>query len=259
MHKLSYQPGTSLVHRLYPVTKLAWLLAASALLFLLTNSILLVFSASLFMGILYWINPDIWRIRGFRFAFFTGLTLLILHILFYKEGQVLFDPGVADLFVITTGGLEMGLRFSSRFMAIISLSYIFVLTTEPSDLAYALMKMGLPYRFGFMLVTALRLAPLLEQEGKTIYQAQLVRGVRYDRDQIKKVFLLVQQFMAPLLISALRRADKLVFSMEGRGFGRYPVRTFRTRTSASYLDILISILISLYFGALLFINFKGLT
>lgn len=258
MHKLSYQPGHSLVHRLYPVTKLAWLLAASGLLFLLTNSTLLVLTAGIFMGILYWINPDIWRVRGFRFAALTSLMLLMLHMLFYKDGQVLLDPGFADHFVITTGGMAMGLRFSTRFNTIISLSYLFVLTTDPSDLAYALMKMGLPYRFGFMLVTALRLAPLLEGEGQTIYQAQLARGVRYDRGHIKKLFLFVQQFMTPLLISALRRADKLVFSMEGRGFGKQSQRTFRRQRCISHLDILISILVSLYFGALLFINFKGL-
>lgn len=255
MHKLSYQPGTSLVHRLYPVNKLAWLLASSGLLFFLTAGTLLVLTAGIFTAILYWINPDIWHTRGFRFAFITGFMLLILHMLFYKDGQVLIDPGGAELFIITTGGLEMGLRFSSRFIAIISLSYIFILTTEPSDLAYALMKMGLPYRFGFMLVTALRLAPLLEQEGGTIYQAQLVRGVRYDRGQIKKGFLLVQQFMTPLLISALRRADKLVFSMEGRGFGKYSKRTFRNRPAKTRLDILISLLLSIYFATLLFLDY----
>ena len=255
MHRLSYQPGTSLVHRLNPVTKLFWLLAASGLLFFLTNSILLVLTASIFTGLLYWIKPDIWRIRGFRFAFLTGLMLFVLHMLFFKDGQILIDPGGADLFVITMGGLEMGLRFSSRFMAIITLSYIFVLTTDPSDLAYALMKIGLPYRFGFMLVTALRLAPLLEQEGKTIYQAQLVRGVRYDRGQIKKVFLLVQQFMTPLLISALRRADKLVFSMEGRGFGKYSNRTFRKRPAQTGLDIPISLILIIFFATLLFLNY----
>jgi energy-coupling factor transport system permease protein len=117
------------------------------------------------------------------------------------------------------------------------------------------MKLGLPYRFGFMLVTALRLAPILEEEGQTIYKAQLVRGIRYDTGGIKKWILIVQQFMTPLLISALRRADKLVFSMEGRGFGKYTTRTFRNQSSPTSLDLIMSIILTLLFTTLILLNY----
>ena len=151
----------------------------------------------------------------------------------------------------------MGLKIGGRFLAIIFLSYIFILTTQPNQLAYSLMKIGVPYRYGFMLVTALRLAPILEEEGQTIYQAQLVRGVRYDKKNIKKLLHLVRQFLTPLLFSALRKADKLVFSMEGRGFGKYPKRTFLDQTSPGYRDILVSIGLLLFFSSLLILNYGG--
>ena len=257
MHKLSYQPGNSLIHQLYPLTKFAWLLAGTVIVFIIQDGWLLMMTALFFTTVLAFINSEIWRIRGFRFAFLTGVGLFVLYLMFEKSGRVLLDPGI-NLLRITSEGVSMGLRFSGRFLAIIMMSYIFILTTDPSDLAYALMKIGLPYRYGFMLVTALRLAPVLEDEGRTIYQAQLVRGIRYDQANPRKVILLAQQFMTPLLISALRRADKLVFSMEGRGFGAQPTRTFRKRPIPTRFDLYISIGLTIYFSALVFLDLTGI-
>lgn len=257
MHKLSYHPGNSLVHRLYPITKFGWLLIGTGLLFFITDGRLLILTSLFYLAILISINRKVYRMRGFKFAFFTGFGLLVLYLLFDKSGRIIFDPGI-KLFSLTTGGLLMGLQFSGRFLSIVFLSYIFIMTTEPSDLAYALMKWGLPYRYGFMLVTALRLSPVLEDEGRTIYQAQLARGVRYDQASPRKLLLIVQQFLTPLLISALRRADKLVFSMEGRGFGKFSKRTFRNRPTPSYFDLIVSLSLLLYFALLLTLNSRSM-
>lgn len=255
MHNLKFKPGNSIIHRLYPLTKLTWLILGSVICFLISNAWLLLFIAFSFLLILLLLNRDILHIRGFRFALLTGAMLLLLYLLFEKSGTILFDPGI-EVLRITSGGLLLGLRISSRFLAVIFLSYIFILTTDPALIAYALMKIGVPYRFGFMLVTTLRLAPVMEEEGKTIYRAQLVRGIQYDRVSLQKIILLTQQFITPLLISAIRRADKLVFSMEGRGFGQYKKRTFLIQASPTYLDFTISFILLLFFTSALLLNFK---
>ncbi|MBG0786221.1 MAG: energy-coupling factor transporter transmembrane protein EcfT [Anaerolineaceae bacterium] len=256
MRKLTFQPGTSFFHMLYPLDKLIWLLLLSALVLIVTKGLLTLLLALLALISLIWLCPQIWIVRGFRLVFFTGIFLFVIYLLFEKTGAVLWDPGI-KLLQITQNGIDAGLLFSSRFLAIVLMSYLFILTTNPSDLAYALMKAGLPYRFGFMLITALRLAPILEDEGQTIYQAQLVRGVRYDQGSLKRIPLLVQQFMTPLLISALRRADKLVFSMEGRGFGQYRTRTFRNRVAPSYRDLIFNILLVALSTFILVFNYGG--
>jgi energy-coupling factor transport system permease protein len=258
MAKLSYLPGSSIAHQLYPLTKFIWLLVATVLVFLIQDGRLLMATAGLSALVLISIDRNLWGMRGFRLVLITGMTLLLLYLVFDKSGQVLFDPGY-QILSITSGGLLMGLRFSGRFLSIVFMSYIFILTTDPSDLAYALMKVGLPYRYGFMLVTALRLAPVMEEEGQTIYRAQLVRGIRYDRGNLRKMVLIIQQFMTPLLISALRRADKLVFSMEGRGFGKQSQRTFRKRPPLTILDLNVSLAMTLYFVMLITLNYWSLT
>jgi energy-coupling factor transport system permease protein len=185
----------------------------------------------------------------------TGFALLLLYLVFDKTGMPLNNPKI-DILRITTDGMAMGLLVSGRFLSIIFLSYIFILTTNPSLIAYTLMIIGLPYRYGFMLVTALRLAPLMEEEGKTIYWSQLVRGVRYDHANPRKIILLVQQFLTPLLISAIRRADHLVFSMEGRGFGQYNKRTFLSRVTPTKLDLMSSLFLVIFYSSLLYLNFR---
>ncbi len=254
MRKLSYRPGGSLAHQLYPLTKFTWLLIITTIVFIIQEGYLLVLTAILGLTILILINPRIWQIRGFRLAIVTGTALFFLYILFDKTGSTIYYPGI-EFLSITSGGLSTGFRFSGRFLTIIFSSYIFILTTDPSDLAYSLMKLGLPYRYGFMLVTALRLAPVMEDEAQTIYRAQLARGIRYDQLSLRRMLLILQQFLTPLLIGALRRADKLVFSMEGRGFGASPHRTFRKRATATQLDLIISVAIFLYFSLVITLNY----
>jgi energy-coupling factor transport system permease protein len=254
MHKLAYIDGNGMIHQLYPITKFFCLLSGTVLHLVMKDYRLICTLAFSLLVLLLLIQPGVWKIKGFRFTFLTGFLLFLLYLVFDKTGSVLVFPS-HKILKITSGGLAMGLRMSGRFLGIIFLSYLFILTTKPNQLAYALMKLGLPYRYGFMLVTALRLSPILEEEGKTIYKAQLVRGVKYDSFQIKKLFLLVQQFMTPLLFSAIRRADKLVFSMEGRGFGKSPSRTFRDQSSLTLLDLYFSLGLLILFTILLLLDF----
>jgi len=253
MHKLTFQAGDTIVHRLYPITKLAWLMAVSILVFFMRSGLLLILSAASLLLLLVLIKTNIWKVRGYRFVLLTGTLLCVLYLLLFKDGRTLISPGIYFLRV-TSVGLEMGLRHSGRFFTVVFTSYIFVLTTNPSRLANALMQLGIPYRFGFMLVTALRLAPILEEEGRTIYQAQLVRGIQYDQAGPRKILLLAQQFLTPLLISSLRRADRLFFSMEGRGFGRFSQRTFRDKSQPTRIDLFCSIGLLIYFAIIIILD-----
>ncbi|HUV74077.1 MAG TPA: energy-coupling factor transporter transmembrane component T, partial [Anaerolineae bacterium] len=116
--------------------------------------------------------------------------------------------------------------------------------TDPSSLAYALMQIGLPYRYGFVLITALRLAPIFEVESNTVYQAQLTRGVKYDVRSPRKFVTLARQLILPLLVSALSKVDELAVSMEGRCFGKYPTRTYRRTTRYTKWDFLALVLLA---------------
>jgi energy-coupling factor transport system permease protein len=231
--RIKYQPGDSFLHRLHPLTKTAWLILGTFLVFQVTNPYPVLAAAILLVVAFPMIGIRFKDIRGTRMFLSTALVLAIVQLLFVREGAILVRFAFITL---TTGGIQAGIYIAGRFLTVILLSYIFVLTTEPNDLAYALMRSGLPYRYGFTLVTALRLVPVFEREGQIVYKAQLARGVRYDIKHPRRIFILARQFILPLLISTLGKVDTLAVSMEGRCFGKYPKRTFLRQIHYSWMD-----------------------
>jgi energy-coupling factor transport system permease protein len=181
------------------------------------------------------------QVRGVRLLATTAFLLGLLQILFVRQGSVLMRVGPL---LVTTGGVQDGIYVAGRFLSVVLLSYLFVLTTDPNDLAYALMRAGLPYRYGFALVTALRLVPIFEQEGQIVYNAQLARGVRYDVRSPRRFLTLARQFFLPLLVSALGKVDALAVSMEGRCFGKYPKRSFLRQVHLARRDIAAAVLLA---------------
>ena len=231
--RITYQPGCSFLHRLHPLVKLAWLLFGTILVFVVRSPWLVLAAVALLVLAFPLAGLRLGRVRGTRLFITTALLLGLLQILFVHEGQTFLRAGPV---AITVGGLQAAVYVAGRFLSVILLSYLFVLTTEPNDLAYALMRAGVPYRYGFALITALRLVPVFEQEGQTVYRAQLARGVQYDIRSPRRFVTLARQFFLPLLVSALSKVDALAVSMEGRCFGKYPARTFVREVHATRLD-----------------------
>jgi energy-coupling factor transport system permease protein len=231
--RITYQPGCSTFHRLHPLVKVAWLLFGTVLVFVVRSPWVVLAVVALLVLIFPLAGLRLARVRGTRLFTTTALLLGLLQILFVRSGEAFLQIGSLT---ITLDGLQAALYVAGRFLSVILLSYLFVLTTEPNDLAYALMRAGVPYRYGFALVTALRLVPVFEQEGQTVYHAQLARGVQYDIRSPRRFVTLARQFFLPLLVSALGKVDALAVSMEGRCFGKYPTRTFVREVHATRLD-----------------------
>ncbi len=223
MQRITFQAGNSFLHRLHPLVKLAWLAGGTAALFILQQPVGVLILLALASIAFPLNNLKIHRVRGLRMFAFTALLLFLTQAMLTNTDAPLLQLGPLH---VTAGGITRGVYTAGRLLSVILISYLFVLTTEPNDLGYALMRAGLPYRYGFMLITALRLVPLFEQEAQTVYQAQLARGIAYDRGGLKRFFTLARQFFLPLLVSAMSKVDALAVSMEGRCFAKYPRRTF---------------------------------
>ena len=201
------------------MVKLAWLLWATVAVFAFTAPALPLVVAAVAAGLLWraGVGPSRWL--GIRLWLPLGVAILVTQMVVVRDGDPLWGP-------VTTGGLVAGVRALGRLLAVVLASALFVATTEPVTLACALMRAGLPCRWGFALVTALRLAPVFRVEAHHIYRAQLARGVAYDSRGPRRWWLLLRNLSLPLLVSALRTAHSLALSMEGRAFGLHPQRTF---------------------------------
>lgn len=248
---IAYQSGDSIVHRLHPLSKAAWLVALSLLLFAIPQIGVVLGVLGLVTALFVFTGLPLARQGGARLALITALGLGLLQLAFTQEGTTLLALGPLT---ITEPGLINALFVAGRFINVVLLSYLFVLTTDPNDLAYALMQAGVPYRLGFALVTALRLVPIFEQEARTVYDAQRARGIAHDVRSPSKILTWLQRLIMPVLNGALRKVDSLAVSMEGRSFGRYPRRTFLEMRAFHRRDTLALILLTAVLAGVLLLN-----
>lgn len=249
MRRLSYVPGSSLLHRLHPICKLLLLLIYTGVVW--TNSHL-PFAAGL-LGLLlisFWAAGLGFMGRSRRIISFSVMILLV-QTLFVRQGAPLCQLNVGRLTVaFWSGGLAAGAVAVLRFLNTIGSSYLFIAMTDPNHLAVALMQAGLPYRQGFMLITALRFLPLFQYELTQIQRAQMAKGIDLEGLGPRKLAAAVRHLLIPLVLSALGKVDSLAISMEGRAFGLHPKRTYRVQCRFSPKDWLILLLFPLLLHSL---------
>jgi energy-coupling factor transport system permease protein len=225
---LIYQEGQSLLHRTHPLVNLMLLICFSITAFITPSaagmSVLLVV-----LLLAYW-AADLgfgFYLRKLRFILFFGSMIFAAQLFWVKEGSLLWTLQMGSLTLqIWSEGLWGGLRIALRFINVIGASYLFVSVTNPNRLAYALMQAGLPYRAGFMLITALRFIPLFHQELAQIRNAQMAKGIDLEGLSPGKLVRSVKYLLVPLVITVLGRVDTLTVSMEIRAFGLHDQREY---------------------------------
>jgi len=225
---LIYINNDSWLHSLHPLVKLIMLICFSISVFAapswLGGTILLILVLVAYhlagLGLTFFY-------RKLRFILFFGVFILIVQVLAVKEGLLIWQLSLGPLtFSVWSEGLLGGLVMMLRFVNIISSSYLFIATTDPNRLAYSLMQIGLPYRFGFMLITALRFIPVFQQELEQVKNAQMAKGIDMEGLSPRQLIKAARYLLVPLVISALSKVDFLSNSMEGRAFGLYIERTY---------------------------------
>jgi energy-coupling factor transport system permease protein len=156
--------------------------------------------------------------------------ILIFSLILFAS-QILLVTNVVWEMRVANGAL-----MSLRFLNIVLASHLFVSTTGAENLAYALMQAGLPYRYGFALLTTMRFVPYFRLEANTVLQAQVARGVEVDRPTPKAIWLMAKHTIIPVTVTSLSKVDSLAISMEGRCFGLHPDRTYRQRIPFHWWD-----------------------
>ncbi len=199
--------------KLNPLTKFITVIMYCGSLFLINNIYVM---AALFTV------PFFLYVRNFKIQKF-----IIIFSLFIFFINALFIQG--DLFY----KIEYSLQIVLRFLGIIFSGMLFS-KEDPNEFAHALMRVGLPYRYGLTMVLTFRLIPLFSSESMMIKKAQMARGV--DLEGVSSLFNLVKYTFFPWIYSALERADALTLSMEGRCFGIYEKRTFLKESVFSWYD-----------------------
>lgn len=244
--RVTFREGSTQLHRLNPVAKLFVLLAFCILAIFSRDILVQVAGLGAAFFLLLASGSAKAALRGVRSLLFLCLLLFLLQVAFVKTGRPLagFEGSVLGMSVrimVTSGGLIAGAMIAARLLIIILSSLVFVVTTDPAKLAYSLMQTGIPYRYGFMLVLALRFIPIFQTEASTVRRAQLARGLKIDSAGPRSLLAMARYTFTPLLVSALSRVETISTSMEARGFGISVSRTYLRTSEWGGADWLVSI------------------
>ncbi|NLY42975.1 MAG: energy-coupling factor transporter transmembrane protein EcfT [Clostridiaceae bacterium] len=234
---VEYIPKDTLVHRLNPITKILWTLAVLSVCFILQEP-LAIFIVLLSNILVAWLSGVLKQvIPAIIGLFIFSLVLILFQIFFVKEGNTLFYviPFI-NLGRVTDVGLKFSAVLALRMLATTSTIPILMTTTQMKDIIVVLTeKCRVPFKYSFMLVTALRFIPTFIEEMDQILQAQRSRGYETDTSNpFKKLFIIIP-LAIPLLILSVKKAEKMAISMEVRGFGAGP-RSYYNRVDMKKTD-----------------------
>lgn len=252
----NYIDRPSVIHRLTGATKLLalllWSLAAMSsfhtpLLAVLTVLALVLFRVSKI------------RIREIRFMLtFTFVFMLLNNLLIYlispEHGVTIYGSRtvlctIAGPYVITAEQLLYHLNVALKYTCTIPVVLLFVSTTNPSEFAASLNRIGVSYRISYAVALALRYIPDIQREYHDISLAQQARGV----EMSKKASLVnrlksAAAILIPLILSSLARIETISNAMELRGFGKEKKRTWYSGRRFSKADILVIVLSVMLLG-----------
>jgi energy-coupling factor transport system permease protein len=151
--------------------------------------------------------------------------ILIAMVLFAadRSGDLLVAVGPFD---ITTGVVAGATGLILRLFAVALPGVMVFATTDPTDLADALVQNAkAPARFAIGALAAFRLLPLLGTEWQMLALARRARGIDAGRNPLVKLRLFASTGFA-LLVGALRRGGRLAVAMDARGFDSGLPRTY---------------------------------
>ena len=114
---------------------------------------------------------------------------------------------------------------------------LFVCTTNPSEFAASLNRIGVSYRISYSVALALRYIPDIQREYHDISLAQQARGV----EMSKKTNLIhrlkaASTILIPLVLSSMERIETISNAMELRGFGKEKKRTWYASRPFTHAD-----------------------
>lgn len=238
-----YSPGSSILHRLDPRTKVVLLFFYLVLIFVCRSAIsYAILSALTFALMVLSKVPLRMMLRSLKPLWWIILFTFVIHV-FSTPGEELAKVWI---FSVTWEGIVQGFYVSLRLVLLILLSSLLTFTTSPLKLTDAMeallapfKRIGVPaHELAMMMTIALRFVPTLIQETDRIMKAQQSRGANFTDGSIAKRLRAFVPVLVPLFLSAFRRADDLAMAMEARcyrgGEGRTQMKALKI-TSIDYV------------------------
>ena len=237
-------PGSSLIHRLDPRTKIiltllfivAVFLASTPLAFallLLTLTLIIALSKISFRVILKGIKPII------IVLIFTA----IINVFMVKaDSAPLVDFWIIKIY--REGIIRAAFMALRVIILILGTSTLLTYTTSPISLTDGIESLLSPLKllhvpvhlFAMMMTIALRFIPTLVEETEKIINAQKSRGADFNSGSLVKRAKALIPIIIPLFVSSFKRAEELATAMECRCYRGDKNRTKMVKLTFAFRD-----------------------
>lgn len=262
---LGYTPGNTFIHRLDGTTKLVFLILASVACMTTYDTRFLLFMTVASIA-LFNVSHIKWHQISFVVKFilvFSLLNIVAVYIFspeygveIYHSRTVIFEG--FGRYSLTQEQLFYELNLILKYLCTIPLALIFLLTTNPSEFASSLNRIGISYKISYSVALAIRYIPDIQEDFFNISLAQQARG--YEMSKKGKFVQRVKgiaQIVLPLILSSLDRIETISTAMELRRFGEKKKRTWyvqKSLQSRDYLVMLLAVVLMLVSISLFFVN-----
>lgn len=239
-----YTSDETFIHRLSGLTKLISFL-------LLTSAVMYTYDIRVITGILIF-SFLLMRVANIKFSkvklmfayvfafllineFFTFLFSPMEGVKIFGTQHVLF--AFSQRYTVTVEQLFYQATKFLKYISVIPLGMILLFTTNPSELASSLNKIGVHYKVAYTLALTLRYFPDVQRTYVDISLSQQARGIELSKKaKLKDRFKHGLFILIPLIFSSLERVEKISNAMDLRGFGKYKKRTWYTTKKFTFED-----------------------
>lgn len=250
----SYNYEDTFIHRLSGFTKLiCFLLLTFAIMF--SYDIRVILGVLIFSAVLLKISKIRWsqiKLMVLYVLIFLVINALITFLFMPEQGVEIYGTRhpIAKLFGPYTLTQEQLFYQTTKFFkysSVIPLGIIFLLTTNPTEFASSLNRVGVHYKAAYAFSLTLRYFPDIQRVYHDISQAQQARGLEMSgKAKISERFKNSLMIVIPLIFTTLDRIEIITNAMDLRGFGKGKRRTWYTKAKlyqADFTAIAISVFI----------------
>ena len=263
---LSYEKKNTWIHELSGVTKLVFFLLWSITSMVSYDTRVLITMLILSVIILRASKTE-WRQVGSVFRFIMlFLVINVIAIFFFSpfQGTEIYGTKtvIGHLFgkyYFTKEQLFYEANIILKYMTVVPAVFMFIVSTDPSEFAASLNRIGVSYYVAYSIAIALRYIPDVQDDYVKIKNAEAARGIELSRkaglvSRIKNT----APILFPLIFSSMNRIDVVSNAMELRGFGKHRKRTWYRGKALVAADYLVMVFTVLFCTAALIITFhKG--
>ena len=163
---------------------------------------------------------------------FLALNNVLIYLFSPEHGVTVYGSRtllvhIIGRYTITSQQLLYHLNVVLKYTATIPVVMLFVCTTQPSEFASSLSRIGVSYRISYSVSLALRYIPDVMKEFRDISLAQQARGVELSgKAGAFRRLRSATGILMPLILSSLDRIEVVSNAMELRCFGREKARTW---------------------------------